>query len=294
LLDALSRLGDQAAAAVFIAGSVAAGAYDVDDNEALSDVLTELPAAHSGDLLAAVIGGNAGLKPAACADLLNRCAARADADPPTLLPAALALLTALPGAAPEPASQPAMHRWRRQPPSSALVADTLAALTHIDAALADKALNLFLSDQTHYPIDDILLPAALRLAEAEPLPATETAKAGLREAVLTHLERRIAEPLVPPADWQRPAGIQCRCTHCRDLSAFLASPSESVWHLKAAQDARSHVEHSIRSSRSDLDCTTDKRGRPYTLVCKKNQASYEGRLRQREKDLADRERLVRA
>jgi hypothetical protein len=143
----------------------------------------------------------------------------------------------------------------------------------------------------HYPIDDILLPATLRLTEAEPSPAAGTATAGLREAVLRHLERRIAEPLAPPADWQRPAEIQCRCAYCRDLSAFLASPSKPVWHLKAAQDARTHVEHSIRGSRCDLDCTTDKRGRPYTLVCKKNQASYERRVRQREKDLADREHL---
>ena len=291
LLDALSRLGDRTAAAVFIAGSVAAGAYDAADNQSLADALAELPAAQAGDLLTAVIGGNAAVKPAACADLLTRCTCWPDGEPPGLRSAALALLAALPGAAPEPTDQPPMPYWRREPPSPALVADTLTALMRVDAALAEKALALFLSEHTRYPIDEILLPAALRLTEAEPSPAAGTATAAVREAVLTHLERRIAEPLAPPADWQRPAEVQCRCAHCRDLSAFLGSPTEAVWHLKAAQDARTHVEHSIRRSRCDLDCTTDKRGRPYTLVCKKNQASYEGRVRQREKDLADRERL---
>jgi predicted 2-oxoglutarate/Fe(II)-dependent dioxygenase YbiX len=291
LLDALSRLGDRTGAAVFIAGSVTAGAYDAADNQALADVLAALPAAQAGDLLTAVIGGNAAVKPAACADLLTRCAAWPDAEPPALLPAGLALLNALPGAAAELADEPAMQHWRREAPSPALVADSLTALVRIDAALADKALALFLSDHTDYPIDQILLPGALRLAESELSPTAGTAIAGLRDAVLTHLARRIAEPLAPPADWKRPAEVPCHCAHCRSLSAFLASPVEPVWHLKAAQHARTHVEHSIRRGQCDLDCTTDKRGRPFTLVCTKNQASFERRVRQREKDLADRKRL---
>ncbi len=38
--------------------------------------------------------------------------------------------------------------------------------------------------------------------------------------------------------------------------------------------------------------TTDKRGRPYTLVCTKNQASYARRVRQRTQDLGHREQLA--
>jgi hypothetical protein len=44
----------------------------------------------------------------------------------------------------------------------------------------------------------------------------------------------------------------------------------------------------------DLDLTTETRGRPYTLVCTKNQASYQRRVRQREQDLANREQLREA
>jgi hypothetical protein len=33
----------------------------------------------------------------------------------------------------------------------------------------------------------------------------------LREAVLQRLDQRIAEQLAPPADWQRPATVQCSC-----------------------------------------------------------------------------------
>ena len=43
----------------------------------------------------------------------------------------------------------------------------------------------------------------------------------------------------------------------------------------------------ISRARCDLDLTTDKRGRPYTLVCIKNEASYDRRARQRKQDLED-------
>jgi len=43
--------------------------------------------------------------------------------------------------------------------------------------------------------------------------------------------------------------------------------------------------------RCDLDLTTDERGRPYTLVCTKNQASYDRRAKQRKQDLEDLARL---
>lgn len=167
-------------------------------------------------------------------------------------------------------------------------------MDQIDPSLAEQALARFLTDPERYPKDAILLAAALSLADsAVPMPAG-SASARLREAVLEHLERRIAEPLQPPADWQRPAELRCRCQYCQDLSRFLASPSESTWQLKAAQNARSHVEHNIQLDQCDLDRTTNKLGRPYTLICTKNQASYERRVRQREQDLADRTRLTRA
>lgn len=35
------------------------------------------------------------------------------------------------------------------------------------------------------------------------------------------------------------------------------------------------------------DTTTDRRGRPYSLVCTKNQASYERRAEQRRRDVKD-------
>jgi hypothetical protein len=290
LLRALSQLGERDAATVFIAGPMAAGAYAAADNDILTEVLAGLPAARAGNLLAAVVAGNAPLRPAACASLLFRCAAMPGADAEALRPAALALMGALPGARDRSADLPPALKWRREPPSPELVADTLTAFGLVDPELADQALGGFLSETDRYPIDAILLPAALLLRDRSDAPASA---ARLREVVVGHLERRIAEPLEPPPDWRRASAIGCNCQSCRSLARFLDSPTEPVWQLKAAQQARDHVEWSVRQHHCDLDCTTDKRGRPYTLICTKNQASYERRARQREKDLADRQRLQR-
>ena len=43
----------------------------------------------------------------------------------------------------------------------------------------------------------------------------------------------------------------------------------------------------IRTSNVDVDTKTDRKGRPYSLVCTKNQASYERRAAQRKQDLQD-------
>lgn len=213
------------------------------------------------------------------------------ADAGVLRPAALALLAAPPCARDRSADLPPALRWRREPPSPGLVADALTALGLIDPELAAQALAGFLSDTDSYPMDAILLPAALSLTDSGESPASGARR---REAALTPLERRIAEPLELPPDWRRPSRIRCNCQNCRALARFLDSPTESVWQLKAVQQARDHIEQSIGQSHLDLDCTTDKRGRPYTLICTKNQASYERRVRQREKDLGDRRRLVGA
>jgi hypothetical protein len=109
----------------------------------------------------------------------------------------------------------------------------------------------------------------------------------LRAACVAHLRARAAEPLAPPADWRRAATLPCGCRNCTELARFLADPERQTWTLKAAEAERSHVEDSIRQAQADLDLTTDRRGRPYSLVCTKNQASYERRARQRRQDLKD-------
>jgi hypothetical protein len=92
---------------------------------------------------------------------------------------------------------------------------------------------------------------------------------------LAALTARAPEPF---PDWRRPATITCHCADCAELKRFLDDPREQVHRFAVAQARRGHLEHVIRHCHCDLDCRTEQRGRPYTLVCTKNSASYEAKL----------------
>lgn len=288
-LNALHRLGDTRTTVDFIAKVAAAGGYSARDNAPLLAILGELPAEHAGAILNSLITGNAQRDPSACAELLAKAlAAKPELTGETLKPAAMALLDALPIAPPARSYHGAPEKVTPE-----LVTATLAAFQHLDGALdlasvqplAQQALERFLAHPETYDPDKILIPAARAAHTGKaPLAAGTPLADQLKNAMITLLRQRIAEPLEPPADWRRPATLKCQCTHCQQLSHFLASPSDSTWRLKAGQQARDHVSHQIQTAHCDLDLTTDKRGRPYTLVCTKNQASYAKRLRQRAAD----------
>jgi hypothetical protein len=118
-----------------------------------------------------------------------------------------------------------------------------------------------------------------------------TAIERVRIACVEHLRTRASEPLEPPKDWQRSSAVGCKCAHCDELSRFLADPAQKTWVLKAAQANRLHVEQTIKQARCDVNATTERRGSPHSLVCTKNQATYERRKKQRKDDLAGLERL---
>lgn len=282
------RLGDLEGCVGFIAGHSTAGAYGAADNPALGAVLGQLPPERTAALLTAVIAGNVPRLPGACAGLLVRCAQQADpARLAELRAPALALLEGLP----DGREAPPLPNWERpESLTPAQIADAMTGFARIDGAIADRAVGRFLALPALYDLDRLLLPAALLLKEAGTDPEPP-AVARLRQAVLVHLEARIALPLDPPSDWTRASEVPCGCAHCRGLSLFLASPSEPVWHFKAAESDRSHMAHTVSRAKCDLDLTTDKRGRPYTLVCTKNQASFERRVAQRAQDLGHRDRL---
>ena len=53
----------------------------------------------------------------------------------------------------------------------------------------------------------------------------------------------------------------------------VTGPGSVALPLLPVQAERCHLEGSIRRYCCDLDLSTDKQGRPYVLVCTKNQAS---------------------
>jgi predicted 2-oxoglutarate/Fe(II)-dependent dioxygenase YbiX len=283
LLTLLSQLQDTARIDTLL-DILAAGASNKGDNEAIVRATGLLPPERAAALIEHLIASHAATNLSACGDLLARSvAARVAGRSPDLSRAATALVEALPG---DPARTPQRDPWSRSlPVEPGFLVDLLTALGQIDAALAERAVDCILAWPQTYEPDAVLVPAVLGLT-GQAASRNMAAVQRLRTAALEHLRARIAEPLEPPRDWARASAIACACAHCRELSRFLADPDRQRWTLKAPETGRRHLEESIQRSGCDLDLVTDRRGRPYSLVCTKNQASYNRRAQQRQRDLA--------
>jgi hypothetical protein len=290
LLTALTRLADTESITAFLARLAEGGGFGKGDTGALVEAAGLLAPERAATLIERIIRAKASSSLETCAELLARTVAAQPASTRTnLAGAAEALLAALPGG---PAHTDTQNSWwnRPRPPSTGLVADTLIALGTVDEKLALRAADHMLAWPMTYDLDVVLIPAVVDLVgvrSARSLPAVER----LRAAALAHLRTRIAEPLEAPRDWRRNSELPCSCPNCRDLARFLDSSTQKTWTLKAVEAQRGHVEAVIRQAGCDLDVATDRKGRPYTLVCTKNQASYERRVSQRQRDLENVARL---
>ena len=96
---------------------------------------------------------------------------------------------------------------------------------------------------------------------------------------------RSARPPEPPRDWAQAVRLGCDCEHCARLEAFCADPVERVGRFPLRADLRRHLHQQIDSHRLDMDHETERRGRPYTLVCTKNRASHERRVKEYGQDV---------
>jgi hypothetical protein len=259
------------------------GFYNKEDSAALVQAAKLLPWPDVVSWAENAISTSAARAQEACAALLARFGMTKPGEAKDLSAAAHSLLTALPG---DPERFPQLHPWERSGISVSidLVVDVLTSFSAINATLAENTLNYLLAWSATYDMDKILVPAALQMTGTETsreLPVVER----LRNAVRMHLHTRVAEVLEPPADWRRDSQIKCTCRDCAELRTFLNNPSQSTWSFKAAEAKRNHIEHSIKSHKSDVSYVTERSSRPYSLICTKNQASYQRRVEQRKNDL---------
>ena len=281
MLDLQIRLGNVARIDAFLAELSAEGHYAAPDNKAIVRAAALLPAPRATELLARIIGRNAPARLSACGDLLQQCVAAPRGITGDLKQVGAALIDTLPG---DPTRREEIGWARPSPVKPGFVVDLLTATSQIDVGLAVRAAEHLLAWPKTYKPDDVLIPAACAFAKLSDSTAWP-AVGRLREAALDHLRRRIALPLEAPRNWARTNPLKCTCTDCRELGGFLVAPDQRQWRLKAVQDRRTHVEHSVRSAACDLDLTTERRGSPHTLCATKNQASYERRAKQRRQDL---------
>ena len=98
-------------------------------------------------------------------------------------------------------------------------------------------------------------------------------------AIVEELESRVSCPPQEPTDWRRQSATGCGCADCAELSRFLTDPQTATLRLPLAESRRRHMHQIIDGKQLDTTHVTERRGRPYTLVCTKTKASYERALK---------------
>jgi hypothetical protein len=106
------------------------------------------------------------------------------------------------------------------------------------------------------------------------------------------LENCVAQAPETPKDFRRPNKLSCNCADCRALSLFLANPNEREGRFPLAKHRRQHLHQIIDSNKCDCTHVTERRGRPYTLVCTKTTASYDVACKTYDRDRKNLARVV--
>ncbi len=138
-----------------------------------------------------------------------------------------------------------------------------------------------------------ILPAALRELHGEGRLAHAVPFAILWGQAVRRLLERSRTPPEEPGHWKIvDAHLSCSCEHCARLLAFCDDPAAQVARFPLRQDLRTHLHGVIERHNLDMDHVTERKGRPYTLVCTKNRASFLRRLKEYKDDVSWMRRLI--
>ena len=136
------------------------------------------------------------------------------------------------------------------------------------------------------------LPTALGEMRDEPgLAGTDAFTTLWRHAARSLLERSAAPPR-EPGHWRMACDVECGYEVCADLRAFCADPAARVARFPLRKELRAHLHCTIDFHGLDIDHETERRGRPFTLVCTKNRRSHEQRMAEYSDDVGWMRRLT--
>ncbi len=149
-------------------------------------------------------------------------------------------------------------------------------------------LTKIAANPKHYDLHRVLIPAVNGLSGdqyfATSSKLAESAVRGLRQFCIDQLTQRTAKQPEPPKNWKRNAKLDCDCENCQELARFLEDTEAKVHRFPRRTELRQHLHQQIDRHRIDCAHVTERRGRPYTLVCTKNQASFDRELKQYKTD----------
>lgn len=191
--------------------------------------------------------------------------------------------------------RPSKDRWRvRQIDRVALLLSSVEAMLAADTqvplmSLIEHALDnrrLYKLTATHLATIFALESRLGRLAKPN-----ETISHWLA-VCRQELERRTAKPPVEPQNYRRPSQLSCNCADCCQLSQFLADTQRREARFPLRKERRQHLHGIIDGNKCDLTHVTERRGRPYTLVCTKTTASFQRACQIYKRDTDNLSRIV--
>lgn len=302
MLRLLGKVSDVKEAVRFLNATIM-DAYDGKENEALARLLGDLGPSVTGEFLPRLVQAQVRWHASPVIELLARLGAdHPVADNPawreTHAEAVLAALKELPEAF-QSRKRPDAEEWRRPEPPQVLKAASIGSLFRLAWELglhqAAEAATLVVRQHPDSVEPQRALPTAL--AELRKTSADFAAVSSFGTLWLHAADSLLARSSTspePPRDWFIDATLPCRCELCANLRRFCEDRLAETARFPLREDLRNHLSTEIRRAGLDINCTTERRGRPYTLVCTKTRDSFHRRLREYDKDVKQMRRLVAA
>ena len=302
MLRFLSAAGDGEGLARF-ARRVIVPEYDGSENEALAGVIDILGSDVAAEVVAALVREHLARRPKAIPSLLTLIGeapdgASAAAWREVAREGARAALLGLSAVLDSPVPDVRLQLDFDEPPCESLdheaVRDLLILAYRFGLTDEAEAAARAVAGHPEWVAPERVLPAALADLRGHEGVAGAGACAYLWRVSADALVARSSAPPEAPADWMIAANLPCDCEHCAAVRAFCRDPAARSARFPLRKDLRRHLHREIDRYGLDLTHVTERRGRPFTLICTKTRASHDRRLAEYAEDVACMSSLLRS
>jgi hypothetical protein len=300
MVAVLGQLGEAPLLERFI-GRVVTPRFDGGEAVALAEAAGVLEVGRWAEVFSRLVQQNMTTAPRGCVSLLvqlirSQHAPEHPERTAVLSDVAAAVVAALPRL--DDTSSPADRRRGSGPKSASTVdagtlADLLDGLATLEAAsLREAACEAVVANGRAFDSRMAIVPALCTLCDQGRRVSGDDELERLWLHAADGLLARSEYPPEPPGDWRQSVDLACDCGDCRALAAFARDPAEHVLGFPLRKDRRQHLHRQIDRHRLDMTHVTERRGRPFTLVCTKTRWSYERQRRSYRQDVAALELLA--
>ena len=292
MLRFLSAAGDREGIARFV-HRVVVPRYDGTENEALASVMDMLGPEVAAEAVSALVREHLARRRKAIPSLLTLIG-DAGAGPEVARRGAKAALLTLPTVLSPPDPDLPRQPGSGEPLDHHAVRDLLLLAARFGLMAEAETAARAIADHPGQVAPERVIPAAL--AElGQHRGVTEAAPCRhLWRTAADALLARSSTPPEAPRDWTITANLPCDCEHCAALRAFCRDPVARKARFPLRTDLRRHLHREIDRHRLDLTHVTERRGRPYTLICTKTRDSHGRRLSEYAEDVSHMRSLLRS